>query len=153
MKQILLRIGTLSALVLALAARVVAQEPVPAYLDDNQPIEVRIEDALSRMTLKEKIDMIHAQSKFSAPGCPRLGIPELWLSDGPHGVRMEFVWDNWDHADWTNDSCTAYPALTCLAATFNPKLAFRYGNAIGQEARYRKRILSWDPASTSTAPR
>lgn len=145
MKQILLRIGTLSALVLALAARVVAQEPVPAYLDDNQPIEVRIEDALSRMTLKEKIDMIHAQSKFSAPGCPRLGIPELWLSDGPHGVRMEFVWDNWDHADWTNDSCTAYPALTCLAATFNPKLAFRYGNAIGQEARYRKKDIILGP--------
>ena len=145
MKQILLKIGTLSALVLALAARVVAQEPVPAYLDDNQPIEVRIEDALSRMTLKEKIDMIHAQSKFSAPGCPRLGIPELWLSDGPHGVRMEFVWDNWDHADWTNDSCTAYPALTCLAATFNPKLAFRYGNAIGQEARYRKKDIILGP--------
>lgn len=65
------------------------------------------------------------QSKFSSPGCPRLGIPELWMSDGPHGVRMEFVWDNWDHADWTNDSCTAYPALTCLAATFNPELAIQ----------------------------
>ena len=58
---------------------------------------------------------------------------------------MEFVWDNWDHADWTNDSCTAYPALTCLAATFNPKLAFRYGNAIGQEARYRKKDIILGP--------
>lgn len=67
------------------------------------------------------------------------------MSDGPHGVRMEFVWDNWDHADWTNDSCTAYPALTCLAATFNPELAFKYGNAIGQEARYREKDVILGP--------
>ena len=146
MKHSLLRISNFSViLLLALATRLMAQEPTPAYLDDNQPIEVRIEDALSRMTLKEKIAIIHAQSKFSAPGCPRLGIPELWLSDGPHGVRMEFVWDNWDHADWTNDSCTAYPALTCLAATFNPNLAFKYGNAIGQEARYREKDVILGP--------
>lgn len=145
MKHSFLRINTLSAVLLAMTAQVMAQEPTPPYLDDNQPIEVRVEDALSHMTLKEKIAIIHAQSKFSSPGCPRLGIPELWMSDGPHGVRMEFVWDNWDHADWTNDSCTAYPALTCLAATFNPELAFKYGNAIGQEARYREKDVILGP--------
>ena len=145
MKHSFLRINSLSAVLLAMTAQVMAQEPTPPYLDDNQPIEVRVEDALSRMTLKEKIAIIHAQSKFSSPGCSRLGIPELWMSDGPHGVRMEFVWDNWDHADWTNDSCTAYPALTCLAATFNPELAFKYGNAIGQEARYREKDVILGP--------
>ena len=78
---------------------------VPVYLDESKPIEARVNDALAKMTLKEKIAMIHAQSKFSTPGCPRLGIPEIWMSDGPHGVRMEIDWDTWSHADWTNDSC------------------------------------------------
>lgn len=118
---------------------------IPVYLDDNQPMEARIEDALSRMTLDEKIAMIHAQSKFSTPGCRRLGIPEIWMSDGPHGVRMEFVWDDWEHANWTNDSCTALPALTCLAATFNPELAGEYGNVIGREARYRGKDIMLGP--------
>lgn len=118
---------------------------IPVYLDESKPINERIEDALKRMTLEEKIAMCHAQSKFSTPGCPRLGIPEIWMSDGPHGVRMEFDWDTWDHAGWTNDSCTAYPALTCLAATFNPELAFRYGNAIGEEARFRKKDIILGP--------
>lgn len=117
----------------------------PAYLDESRSMEERIEDALSRMTLDEKIAMIHAQSKFSTPGCPRLGIPEIWMSDGPHGVRMEFVWDDWAHAGWSNDSCTALPALTCLAATFNPDLAYEYGNVLGEEARYRKKDVILGP--------
>lgn len=117
----------------------------PLYLDDNAPIEARVEDALSRMTLDEKIAICHAQSKFSTPGCPRLGIPELWFSDGPHGVRMEFTWDDWTHADWTNDSCTALPALTCLASTFNPALAARYGRTVGEEARFRKKDVMLGP--------
>ena len=100
---------------------------------------------MSRMTLEEKIAMCHAQSKFSTPGCPRLGIPEIWMSDGPHGVRMEFVWDDWQHAHWTNDSCTAYPALTCLAATFNPELSYRYGKALGEEARFRRKDIILGP--------
>lgn len=120
-----------------------AQSPV--YLDESQPVEKRIEDAVKRMTLDEKIAMCHAQSKFSTPGCPRLGIPEIWMSDGPHGVRMEFEWDSWNHLDWTNDSCTAYPALTCLAASFNPDLSFQYGNALGEEARYRKKEIILGP--------
>ncbi|NDW10172.1 glycoside hydrolase family 3 C-terminal domain-containing protein [Dysgonomonas sp. 520] len=122
-----------------------SQTEVPVYLDEGKPIKDRIEDALSRMTLEEKVAMCHAQSKFSTPGCPRLGIPEIWMSDGPHGVRMEFDWDDWLHAGWTNDSCTAYPALTCLAATFNPDLAYRYGYSLGEEARFRKKDIILGP--------
>ncbi|MBB4034275.1 beta-glucosidase [Dysgonomonas hofstadii] len=123
----------------------VQSKQVPVYLDDTKPVESRIEDALSRMTLEEKIAMIHAQSKFSTPGVPRLGIPEIWMSDGPHGVRMEIDWDTWNHAGWTNDSCTAFPALTCLAATFNPEMSFIYGNAVGEEARFRKKDIILGP--------
>lgn len=128
-----------------LAIQLNGQGQIPVYLDETKPIEIRIEDALSRMTPEEKIAMIHAQSKFSTPGCPRLGIPEIWFSDGPHGVRMEFVWDDWIHAGWTNDSCTAYPALTCLSATFNPELSLAYGKALGEETRFRKKDMILGP--------
>lgn len=105
----------------------------------------KIDSILSQLTLKEKIAMIHAQSKFSTPGVPRLGIPELWMSDGPHGVRGEINWDNWGYAGWTNDSITAFPALTCLAATFNPKISKEYGFSVGEEARYRKKDVLLGP--------
>ena len=117
----------------------------PIYLDDSKPIEVRISDAISRMTLEEKIAMIHAQSKFSSPGVPRLGIPEFWMTDGPHGIRPEVFWDEWDQAGWTNDSCIAFPALTCLAATWNPEIAHLYGKSIGEEARYRNKTVLLGP--------
>ena len=135
----------LLSLAACLAALPSAASDMPVYLDDEASIEARVEDALSRMTLNEKIAMCHAQSKFSAPGCPRLGIPEIWFSDGPHGVRMEFDWDDWTHAGWTNDSCTAMPELTCLAATFNPELSLEYGNVVGEEARYRKKDVILGP--------
>lgn len=118
---------------------------VPVYLDDSKPIEDRIEDALSRMTLREKINIIHAQSKFSAPGVPRLGIPEIWCTDGPMGVRPEVLWDEWEQASWTNDSCTAMPSLTALAATWNPDMAELYGKSIGEEARFRNKSVLLGP--------
>lgn len=112
------------------------------YRDASRPIEERVEDALSRMTTREKIDLIHAQSKFSSRGVPRLGIPDLWCTDGPHGIRPDVLWDEWDQAGCTNDSCVAFPALTCLAATWNPNAALTYGRCIGEEARYRgKNVL------------
>lgn len=117
----------------------------PAYLDESLPIEVRVEDALSRMTLEEKVKILHAQSKFSSAGVPRLGIPELWTTDGPHGIRPEVMWDEWDQAKWTNDSCVAFPALTCLAATWNEEMSALYGKSIGEEARYREKDVLLGP--------
>ena len=117
----------------------------PAYLDDSQPIEVRVEDALSRMTLEEKVKILHAQSKFSSAGVPRLGIPELWTTDGPHGIRPEVLWDEWEQAEWTNDSCVAFPALTCLAATWNEEMSALYGKSIGEEARFREKDVLLGP--------
>ena len=115
------------------------------YLDETKPIEERVEDALKRMTVEEKIAMIHAQSKFSSPGVKRLGIPEVWTDDGPHGVRPEVLWDEWEQAGWTNDSCVAFPALTCLAATWDPEMALLYGKSIGEEARYREKDVLLGP--------
>jgi beta-glucosidase len=98
---------------------------------------------ISSLTIEEKVAMCHAQSKFSSPGVERLGIPELWMSDGPHGVRGEINWDNWGYAGWTNDSITAFPALTCLAATFNPTLSKDYGISIGEEVVIEKKMCCW----------
>lgn len=117
----------------------------PIYQDESKPLEERVQDALSRMSLEEKCRLSYAQSKFSSPGVPRLGIPELWMSDGPHGVRPEINWNDWAWADWTNDGCTAFPALTCLAATWNPELALLYGKSVGQEARYREKDVLLGP--------
>jgi len=105
-------------------------------------LNAKIDSIISILTLEEKIAMCHAQSKFSSAGVPRIGIPELWMSDGPHGIRPEMNWDNWDYANWTNDYVTAFPALTCLAATFNPDLSKEYGGSLGEEARYRKKMFS-----------
>ena len=121
-----------------------AQE-VPVYLDESKPVEQRIDDALRRMTLDEKIAVIHAQSKFSSPGVPRLGFSDLWTDDGPHGVRPDVLWDEWVQAGQTNDSCVAFPALTCLAATWNPAMARLYGESLGEEALYRKKSVILGP--------
>lgn len=139
MKKTLLSIAS----AVLLATPMVAQTPI--YLDDSQPIEARVQDALSRMTLKEKVRLSYAQSKFSTPGVARLGIPELYWSDGPHGVRMEINWNDWNHANWTNDSITAFPALTALAATWNPEMSAAYGKAIGEEALYREKDVMLGP--------
>ena len=52
-------------------------------------INKKIETLIKQLTLEEKVKMIHASSSFTSGGVPRLGIPELVTSDGPHGVRLE----------------------------------------------------------------
>ena len=129
----------------AVSFTALGQGKVAVYTDETKPINERVEDALLRMTLEEKVAMCHAQSKFSSPGVPRLGIPEIWTSDGPHGIRAEVLWDEWQQARWTNDSCMAFPALTCLAATWNKEMSLLYGKSIGEEARYREKDVLLGP--------
>src|ERR1035438_5905812 len=120
-------------------------ENQPPYLDASQPIETRVEDLLSRLTLEEKISIIHADSKFTTAAISRLGIPRRWLDDGPHGVREDIGPDTWNPAGRTDDFSTAMPAGICLAATWNPELGFREGEAIGQEARARGKDIMLGP--------
>jgi beta-glucosidase len=134
----------LSMIVLSIVGTVRAQV-LPTYLDETKDIEERIEDALSRMTLDEKIAVIHAQSKFSSPGVKRLGFPDFWTDDGPHGVRPDVLWDEWEQAGQTNDSCVAFPALTCLAATWNPQMSRLYGESLAEEALYRGKNMILGP--------
>ena len=125
-----------------------AQSETPVYLDPNAPVEERVQDALSRMTLHEKVQILHAQSKFSSAGVPRLGIRQLNYSDGPHGVREEIEWNSWSPARWTNDSCVAFPSLTCLAATWNRDLSTLYGDAVSEEFAYRGKDVMLGPGTT-----
>lgn len=111
----------------------------------DEEIEAKIDELLPQLSLEEKVAMCHAQSKFSSPGVPRLGIPEIWYADGPHGVRAEVNWDDWGYAGWTNDSVTAFPALTALAASFNPSLSADYGKAVAEEALYRGKDMMLGP--------
>ena len=130
---------------MAITSTSIAAAQQPVYLDKTKPIEDRVEDALSRMTLEEKVKMCHAQGKFSSPGVPRLGIPEIWMSDGPHGVRAEINWNDWGYSNWKNDSITAFPALTALAATWNPEMSAIYGKNVGEEARFREKDVLLGP--------
>ena len=135
-------ITTLAAVALTFVGATAA---TPVYLDPSKPLEERVEDALQRMTLEEKVGVLHAQSKFCSRGVQRLGIPELWTTDGPHGIRPEVLWDEWEQAARTNDSCVAFPALTALAATWNPALAELYGRSLGEEALYRGKDVVLGP--------
>ncbi len=134
----------LSCILLGMTCMAKAQS-LPVYLDPTKNVEERIEDALQRMTLAEKIRVIHAQSKFSSAGVPRLGFPDFWTDDGPHGVRPDVLWDEWEQAGQTNDSCVAFPALTCLTASWNPQLGMLYGKSLGEEARYRGKNMILGP--------
>lgn len=115
------------------------------YLDPNAPIEERVKDALSRMTTHEKIQLLHAQSKFTSAGVPRLGIRQLNMDDGPHGVREELEWNTWSPAKWTNDYIVAFPSLTCLAATWNRDMSTAYGNAVSEEFAFRGKDIMLGP--------
>ena len=144
MKQLILSC-ILSAVAFATSQAQQTTNRLPIYLDQTKSEEQRIDDAISRMTLAEKIRIIHAQSKFSSAGVPRLGFPDFWTDDGPHGVRPDVLWDEWEQAGQTNDSCVAFPALTCLAASWNPQMSRIYGEALGEEALYRGKDMILGP--------
>jgi len=108
-------------------------------------IDSQIDSLVSRMTLQEKIGMIHCNSKFTSAGVKRLNIPEWHMSDGPNGIREEISRDSWAPAGWTNDSSSYFPTGAALAATWNPDLAYQEGEALGEEARWRGKDVLFGP--------
>ncbi len=144
--QVLARSFLLVALALGSAvARVRAQDARPAYLDPGRPVDARVEDLLGRMTLEEKLALVHADSKFTTAAIPRLGVPRRWLSDGPHGVREDVGPDDWKPAGRTDDFATYMPALIALASTWDADLARLYGEVIGREGRQRGKQIMLGP--------
>ncbi len=121
-----------------------AQEP-PLYLDNKKPVDARVGDLLSRLTLEEKVLLVHANGPFSTAGVPRLGIPDLVMDDGPLGVREE-VGEHGVVLNHKDDFATAMPATLGLAATWDVDLAKAFGTVIGQEAKQRGKDIMLGPA-------
>lgn len=112
---------------------------------DSQTVEKKIIELVGKMTLEEKVAMIHGNSMFTNGGCPRLGIPPIHMSDGPHGVREEISVNSFKPAGWTTDSASYFPTGTAVAATWNRKLSYIQGQALGSESRARKKDIILGP--------
>ncbi|WP_158992581.1 glycoside hydrolase family 3 C-terminal domain-containing protein [Mucilaginibacter sp. L196] len=119
---------------------------VSAQDKNEAALQVKINKVIKKMTLEEKIAMLHGNALFSSDGVKRLGIPELTCDDGPLGVREEIKRFDWNSANWTTDSATFLPNGSAIAATWNPDMAHKYGVVIGQEANARKKDVMLSPA-------
>jgi beta-glucosidase len=142
MKRITTTIFSGAFFVAMFFSKAIAQKPANS-LDD------KISSIIKKLTLEEKIAMLHANSLFSSAGVKRLGIPDLFCDDGPLGVREE-VLPGWGSANLTTDSATFFPNGSALAATWNPDLAYRFGHDMGEEARARGKQIILAPAFNIT---
>lgn len=118
--------------------------PTPTSLRLHE-VEDKIDALIARMSLYEKVSLVHASGKFHVDGIERLGIPEMWLSDGPHGVRHQIKRHSWDSAGWTDDYSTYLPHLTSVAASWDPEMARLHGSVLGAEARHRGKDIILGP--------
>lgn len=103
----------------------------------DQRLKKCAEDLVQKLTLDEKIGMIHGAQLFQTKGVERLGIPPLKMSDGPMGVRQEFYPASWRAVGLSDDYVTYLPCNSALAATWNRELAHATGSVLGEEARGR----------------
>lgn len=108
-------------------------------------VEKNVEAMLGKLTLEEKISLVHASGKFHINAIERVGIPEMWLSDGPHGVRHQINRHDWASAGWTDDHSTYLPHLTSVAASWDLEIAALHGQVLGSEARERKKDFILGP--------
>ena len=115
------------------------------WRDAAKTPDERARDLLARLTLQEKISLVHGDGTFTTPGLPRFNIPKLWMSDGPQGVREEMQANSWNSANRNDDFATVLPAGVGLAASFDPDLAKAFGNVIGEEALTRKKNIMLCP--------
>jgi len=108
--------------------------------------DTQIDSIISRMTLEEKINMLHAKHMFVSAGIERLGIADMKYADGPFGIREEMQPDGWMPLGWANDKATFFPTGSALAATWSPEIAYSYGTAMAREARLRGKDMLLGPA-------
>lgn len=141
MKKIIVPVACIISFLLA--TPIIKAQTIPGISSKNDAV---IDQLISKLTLEEKIGMLHGNSMFATGGVQRLGIPELKMADGPLGIREEISRSSWAPAGWTNDFATYYPASGALAATWNPKLAHTFGNSVGQELRARGKDMLLSPA-------
>ena len=104
---------------------------------DTKKMEKEIEKTVRKLTLDEKLAMIHGATLFQSGAVERLGIPAIITSDGPMGVRAEFMSDRWIPAGNNDDMVSYLPSNSALASTWNPRLAHDMGHVLGAEARGR----------------
>lgn len=105
----------------------------------------RAEKLAAKLTLDEKIGMVHGAQLFQTKGVERLGIPPLKMSDGPMGVRQEFQPSSWMPVGNSDDYVTYLPCNSALAATWNRELAYATGSVLGEEARGRGKDVILGP--------
>lgn len=108
--------------------------------------ENQINELLNKMTLEEKVGMLHAKHMFVSSGVERLGIADINYADGPFGIREELQPNGWSPLGWTNDRSTFFPTGSALAATWSPQLAYNYGKGLSKEARLRGKDMILGPA-------
>lgn len=101
---------------------------------------------LKRMTLEEKVEMLHAKYYFVSAGVPRLKIADMNYADGPFGIREEMEPLSWNPLHWTTDSATFFPTGSALAATWDPEMAYIYGTGMAREAKLRGKDMILGPA-------
>ena len=123
----------------------IAKQDATQSKDRLATVEQDVEALLAKMTLPEKVSLAHASGKFHVNAIERVGIPETWLSDGPHGVRHQIERHTWASADWTDDHSTYLPHLTSVAASWDPEIARLHGQVLGAEARDRKKDFILGP--------
>ena len=112
--------------------------------------EKRIDSIVAVLSLEEKVAMLCGNSLFTSAGIERLGIGDLHYTDGPFGIREELGKKSWAPLGITTDSATFFPTGSALAATWNPDLAYQYGNALGEEAKTRGKDILLGPAINIT---
>ncbi len=119
-----------------------SRAPRPALLQN----EKQIQEIIGKMTLEEKVEMLHAKYMFVSAGVERLGIADMIYVDGPFGIREEMQPNGWAPLGWENDKATFFPTGSALAATWSPGLAYDYGTAMAREARLRGKDMLLGPA-------
>ena len=105
-----------------------------------------VNEVIARMTLEEKVEMLHSKTNMSSEGVPSQGIQDIKYTDGPFGIREEGVPTGFQSAGWQLDSATYFPTGSALAATWSPELAYLYGTGMGREARLRGKDVILGPA-------